>query len=499
MITKNKSERNIYYFLFLAAYFLLLIYLANKMYIWEDESYSLHTSSHSLSEVIKLSNNFEGQPPFYFALLAIWRLVDSSIFFARLLSVIFIFIAAYFFKLLTKFVVPKAETRWLVVLFLLNPFVVWAALEIRLYALVILLSTISIYYFLRYYLENKNKYLYILLIISLIGLYTQYFVAFLITSFALSILMFKGRKEFFKFCLYFIPVVLLFLPNLLFFSSQLSMAENHVSSFSAWNGISRIIKTPQDFILGLNTVPVNRAIRWVIKVIFLIIFLISFSKYFKENRNNLTKRILYSTLFSIAIIFILFFIAVPSFSLIYQDKYLIIVLPLLLFLFFIFNWLPGKNIFFIILSLYYIFLIVVTYRYPMKSYDFKKVSSYLKSIETKKEPILFYGKTILPPFEYYYTGQNKLYGLPAISYDKDYYEERITDTTQLINSIDSIFSPTNSYILITGSIVGFKYDSAMSKETIQKSLRNHFNISLDSSFQSLNSDNTLRVQKLEKK
>ena len=135
----------------------------------------------------------------------------------------------------------------------------------------------------------------------------------------------------------------------------------------------------------------------------------------------------------------------------------------------------------------------------MKSYDFKKVSSYIKTIETEKEPILFYGKTILPPFEYYYNGSNKLYGLPAIIYDKNYYEERITDTAQFINSIDEIKSPKNSYILVTGSIDGFKYNSVMSKKTIQKSLHNHFYITLDSSFKSSNSDNTLRVQKLEKK
>ncbi|MEO7834860.1 MAG: hypothetical protein ABIR50_06040 [Ginsengibacter sp.] len=135
----------------------------------------------------------------------------------------------------------------------------------------------------------------------------------------------------------------------------------------------------------------------------------------------------------------------------------------------------------------------------MKSYDFKKVSSYIKSIETEKEPILFYGKTILPPFEYYYYGTNKLYGLPAITYDKHYYEERIKDTTVFINSIDKILSSKNSFILVTESIDGFKYESKMTKEMIQKSLFNHFYITLDSSFKSPNSNNTLRVQKLEKK
>jgi hypothetical protein len=86
----QKHLKKFAFYLFIVVYFITLLYLCNRQYIWEDEAYSLNTTSHNLFEVVKFSYNFEGQPPFYFLLLAVWRKINSSIFFARLLSVILI-------------------------------------------------------------------------------------------------------------------------------------------------------------------------------------------------------------------------------------------------------------------------------------------------------------------------------------------------------------------------------------------------------------------------
>ena len=469
------------------------------MYIWEDESYSLHTSSHSLAEVIKLSYNFEGQPPFYFALLSIWRLLNSSIFFARLLSVAFIGCAAFFFQRLVSLITEKTDTRWMVIVFLLNPFTVWAALEIRLYALVILLSTISIYYFLRYYLENKNKYLYILLITSLVGLYTQYFIAFLITSFAIALLVFKGKERFLKFCLYFIPVILLFLPNLIFIQDQLSMAQTHLDVNT--QHVFDVLRTPQDFILALAPFHFHQAVRWIIKIPFILLFVFAFFKLIrsKSSSTNYYKNVLKVILLILFVCMMLYIILVPSLSLIFQEKYMIMTFPLFILLFSVLEIFPWKNFIYGAISLYFISLLIIRYQYPEKTYDFKTVSSYIKKIELKNEPILFYGKSIVPPFQYYYTGTNPLFPLPAINYDKDYYEERITDTTDLSKQIESIKSDTKSFILVTESINGFKYQQSLTKQMIQKSLKDSYHISLDTTIKSRNSDDFLRIQRLQKK
>lgn len=469
------------------------------MYIWEDESYSLHTSSHSLAEVIKLSYNFEGQPPFYFALLSIWRLLNSSIFFARLLSVAFIGCAAYFFQRLVSLITEKNDTCWMVIVFLLNPFTVWAALEIRLYALVILLSTISIYYFLRYYLENKNKYLYILLITSLVGLYTQYFFTFLITSFAIGLFVFKGKKRFLKFCLYFIPVILLFLPNLIFIQDQLSMAQTRLDVNT--QHIFDVLRTPQDFILALAPFRFHQAVRWIIKIPFILLFVFAFFKLIRNKSSSIIyyKNVLKVILLILFVCMMLYIILVPSLSLIFQEKYMIMTFPLFILLFSVLHIFPWKKFIYGAISLYFISLLVIKYQYPEKTYNFKTVSIYIKKIELKNEPILFYGKSIVPPFQYYYTGTNPLFPLPPIYYDKDYYEEIITDTTDLNKQIESIKSDTKSFILVTESITGFKYQQSLTKQMIQKSLKDSYHISLDTTIKSRNSDDFLRIQRLQKK
>src|ERR1022692_1290741 len=142
--------RNLIFYVFMVVYSASMIFLSHKLNIWEDEAYSLNTTSNKLATVIHQSYEFEGQPPFYFLLVAIWRHINSGIFFARLFSLLFIGISGYFFNRIVILVSGIKSSRWILVIFLLNPFTVWAGLEIRLYALAIFLSIILIYYFLLY-------------------------------------------------------------------------------------------------------------------------------------------------------------------------------------------------------------------------------------------------------------------------------------------------------------------------------------------------------------
>jgi hypothetical protein len=469
------------------------------MYIWEDEAYSLHTSSYNLAEVIRLSYNFEGQPAFYFVLLSIWRNLNASIFFARLLSVIFIGLSAYFFSNLLSLFAAKEGKRWMIIIFLLNPFTVWAALEIRLYALVVLLSTASIFYFLKYYFEEKGKYLYILLAISLIGLYTQYFFALLIVSFALSVLLLKGWRKFFEFCFYFIPVIILFLPNIIFLRQQISMGRTYLPGDSYKEKILEIVRTPQDFLLALQAVKMKQSVRWIIKIPFMAAFLLVLFRIFKEKKSsNISfERIVKILVLTTAALSVLFILVVVVLKLYYQEKYFLITFPLFLLLFNVFLFSQRRSIIFTVIGLYFICLLIIKYQFPEKTYNFENVSNYIQKISLKNEPVIFYGKSILPPFQYYYTGSNRLYTLPPLVYDKDYYEERIQDTAEFNKEIKDIKSPTDSYLLVTESITGFKYKQAMSRAMIQKSIRDRYIISLDTTFNSRNSDNFLRVERLE--
>src|ERR1035437_10065572 len=167
-MTRKVEWRNLIFYGFIIVYSISLIFLSFKLNISIDEAYSLHTTSNNLATVIKQAYDFEGQPPFYFLLLAIWRHVNSGIFFARLLSLVFIGFSGYFFLRLVRLVSGRESSRWMLVI--------------------------------------------LFLIISLIGLYTQYFFILEISALAFSLLVFKCWKIFFKFCLYLLPLLVLFIP-----------------------------------------------------------------------------------------------------------------------------------------------------------------------------------------------------------------------------------------------------------------------------------------------
>ena len=279
------------------------------------------------------------------------------------------------------------------------------------------------------------------------------------------------------------------------------MGQTYLPGNSYKEKILEIIRTPQDFLLALQAVKMKQYVRWIIKIPFIAIFLIILWNIFKERKTLDTS---FEKTIKILIIVtggfsILFISVIAIFKLYYQEKYFLIAFPLFLLLFIILLLSPHRSIIFSIISTYFISLLFIKYRFPEKTYNFERVSNFIEKISLRKEPVIFFGKSILPPFQYYYKGSNPLYTLPPLVYDKDYYDERIHDTAELNKEIKRIATPTGSYILVTESISGFKYQQAMSRAMIQKSIRDRYIISVDTIFNSRNSDYFLRIERLEKR
>ncbi len=485
---------------FILLYSACLIFLCYKLNIWEDESYSLHTTSGGLATVIHQAYNFEGQPPFYFLLLALWRHIDSGIFFARLLSLVFIGLGSYFFYKLVHLVSGAGSSRWMLIIFLLNPFTVWAGLEIRLYSLVIFLSIISVYFFLRFYTENKNKYLYLSLLICLIGLYTQYFFILEIAAFGCSVLVFKGWKAFVNLAVYVIPLAILFLPNLFVINQQVAMLQSHKAEYSTINRIAAVLHSPQELLLAIPLVPSYFGVRFGIKMIFIVAATYAYYKVYKNPINAF--RIYFEKiniiLLAAALLLLLYILLIAVTGIIFQTKYMAIVFPLLILIFTLFKVNPifNSNLIYAAISIYYIVLLILNYKNPIKNYDFESAGKFLNKIERAQEPVLLY-KSLLPPFTYYYKGPNVLVPLPALKYDNTYYEENINDTSELKSTIEKISSPTKSYIIMTDNSENYKYTLNMDQEMIDDCLKANYNITLDTLFLGENKNHTLRVRRLE--
>jgi len=497
-MSKKIETRSLLFYIFLVVYSASLLFISYKINIWEDESYSIHTTSNDLPTVIKQAYYFEGQPPFYFVLLALWRHLNSGLFFARLLSVGLIGLSALFFFRTVRLISGIGTYRWMLIVFLLNPFTVWAALEIRLYALAIFLSTISMYYFLRYFIEGNRKYLYLFLVSSLIGLYTQYFFVFEIIALAFSMLIFKGWRPFFVLCLYLIPVIILFIPNLFFLSGEVKMIQVGETAFA---GLFTVLHSPQSLVLGLQIIPVN---IWISRAAKSIIVLLTVYAYYKLYKKHTKTSNDYFTPISLiilttAVIFLQYLIVIPSLKLGFQSRYMAIALPmfgLTFTLFKVFEVVP-RNIIFGGLAIYYLVILILIYKTPLKRYDFQSASNFINKVEYPKEPVLLYTKLLLPPFSLYYTGSNPLISLPMYKYDENYYEDNISDTLAFRKAIENISSPTRSFLLITGDIEKYKYEINMNQEMIDECLKANYKVTLDTSFAGNTKKYDLRLRRIE--
>ena len=487
------------FYLFLLIYTTGLIYLSYALNIWIDEAYTLHTTSNNLAEVLRLSYTFEGQVPVYFLLLAIWRLISVKVFFARLFSLICIGFAAIYFNKLEQQVTGKKGNRWMTVIFLVNPFTVWSAIEIRVYALLILLSVLAIYYFIRYYLSNKNKDLYAFLIVALIGVYTQYFFTLLIASLAFFFFLYKGWKLFFRFCLYLVPVVLLFLPNLYFLRYQVQMHQLTIIDKPILATFINVLYTPQDFLLALQLVPFDRWVRWIIKCIFIISILFAYFKLYKKRHTAVTGEFerLNTLFFATGLLIMMYALVVVYTKILYVPKYMSIVFPFVCLIYLLFKqYRPSvQKRLYIFYSIYFITLLVMVYRVPIKNYDYIHTAKYISATERPGEPLFFYTNLIALPFSKYYTGQNKIVPLPhPITFDNNYISN-IQDTVSLKQKIKNGANNSASFLFISNDLDSIELNKNLNRGMVDSFLTRQFNTELDTLFYGRSNGQYLRIRR----
>ena len=495
----KKWLNNIYFIGFLAIYVSFLVYITSIINISEDEAYTLNTTSRNFWDVIHQAYNFEAQPPFYFIVLSLWRKIADGIFFAKLFSIICIGISAYYFYQLTFFFSRKNVSRWMTVVFLLNPFTVWAALELRLYSLLFLLSTSSIYFFLKFYYEHKKYSLLRFAIICLFGIYTQYFFSFLVISFGVIILISKQWKKFVRYAIYLLPVILLTIPNLLFIPSQIDQQKSIRLEHMPLSVVHDIVFSPRNLILGIDSVTEV----WLNRILRLIIYsaaLIAYFKYYKE-RLPYSKKILsrYNlVLFSIAFLLILFCIAFVLTNVGFAAKYLTVAFPLFITTLSIFSIYGQslRNVIYGFISVYFIILLIVEYQHPVKTYDYRSVANFIESIERPNEPILVYRPAISTPFRYCYHGNNSITPLPyPVNFDSSYLIS-IKDTNQLKQSMNPVTEHCKSYIFLSDTT---KYEGLqnMNRKMISNYLDEHYNLVLDTFLIGYGKEKSLRIRRFE--
>lgn len=491
--TKKDRIHRFLLFAFLISYACFLCWLIAHINISEDESYTLNTTSRNVLGVVRQSYKFENQLPVYFLLLSFWRMVNSGIFFSRLFSALSVCISAVYIFKITKIITGKENVYWIIVLFLLNPFTVWAAFELRLYAFVVLLSSICIYSYLKFFLEEQKKYLYVFLIISLIGAYTQYFFIFLLFSLAVATIFLKGWKSFYKICLYLLPVAILFLPNLMFLSNQID-SQAAPNKFANFQKLNYVLSSPKYLTLGLNYVS-NSLLYNLVRFGFLFFLILSCFKLYKNYdtwNQKLHKRFQFIVLTTMILI-LLFFFGVFFTDIVYDQKYMSVAFPFLILLFTIFNVFSSKisGSIYLLFSIYFIGMLIKIYRYPVNTYDYISTAKYVEKIEHREEPILIYRANIALPFKYYYQGKNQIIPLPEkVNFDSNYLSN-IKDTNQLKQILKTL-PPSKSFLFIADT-TSVETNLNMNRKMVTEFLDSHYPVTLDTFYRGNAKGKSLRI------
>lgn len=171
-------------FLIAALHAGVALVLACKLNVWVDEAFSLNTTAGSFADTWRRTMQFELQPPVYFLSLHAWRMVSESFVWARSFSLCCTTLATVLVGRAAAKYFPNSNPAWLAALFAFHPFTLWAAVEVRCYALLLLWSAAAFYLLYQAFLrpDASRRAWWGYIAISLAGLYTQYYFGFVLVA-----------------------------------------------------------------------------------------------------------------------------------------------------------------------------------------------------------------------------------------------------------------------------------------------------------------------------
>ena len=164
-----------------------LLYLTQSL--WRDEAFSVWIARDSLSELIRRTSG-DFNPPLYYVLLHYWmRIFGKSEIALRGLSILFFILFLFVTYKFARKLFTTHAAAWTTTLFMLvNPMLLYFAFELRMYSLLVLLVTTSMYF-----LYTKQWKWYILS--TTLGMYTQPFMGFVILAQSVYLVLTKNLKQ----------------------------------------------------------------------------------------------------------------------------------------------------------------------------------------------------------------------------------------------------------------------------------------------------------------
>ncbi len=348
--------------------------------LWRDEAFSVWIAKDGIQQaIVRTSGDFN--PPLYYILLSIWMsLFGNSEVALRGLSVmaflLFLIVVYRFSRILFR---SQKAAVYTTLLMLTNPMLVYFAFELRMYSLLILFTTLSMYML---YVANWKWYI----ISAVLGLYTQPFMAFVILSQSVYLLFTKRLRTSIRNGICIAVLYIPWLPTLITqFRASGPMWMYPVDLTLATSALGNVL-------LGYEGTPGN--LWWVMQLVSLLIIICAYLLWRKKSERPVA--LFWLTWISMPLITVL---AISLVKPIYVHRYVIYVTVAEVFLLahFVLSINPRRyrlafGGFILLLFLTVNFFTVAFHRKVPIRDTFKEINSLLKSedIVYAETPLVFY-------------------------------------------------------------------------------------------------------------
>jgi hypothetical protein len=398
----------------IALHLVIVLPLAGWLNIWLDEGWTMETTANGFFYAWREAVTKEHQAPLYFAFLAVWRNLNNSLFFARLFSIVCITVTIALIPALVRRLMPQNSENLRVLLpfiVALHPYSIWASLEARVYALVVLLSAMLILFWFDAYVENKNhrraQAFYVLL--AVISLYTNYYLGFLLFANACALLALKRWKTFVMHIgqaaiagLFFSPLVFIirqqFATNADYYHEQTTVIEGVKTIWNTFNYF--LLPSPE-----WQTTAFLRVWSGRLAAIALLYLAIKFFRQIHSATKALSVIVMVISLFLMTA----FFLMGSEYTQLRHSAPLFI--PLLLFFAaLLINLTPNRGLY-----VWLILLIILVptrlfsdYSNLVKNGDWNRVANFIETNEAENQPITTFQLHDSIPLDYAYHGKNQI-------------------------------------------------------------------------------------------
>ena len=400
-IDKDSRLINFYIplFLLLAGFFWKLFYIGHRD-ICLDEPFTIFNAQKSIGEIINLSTANEPTPPLFMLLMHYWiKLFGIGPFSVRFLPLVFnaftlpfiYFTGKRFFSFWTGLVASG--------LFLFSNYHFFFGLETRTYSLLSLETAASLYFYLRYTENLKDRRAITGLIISnLLLIYTHYFGWFVILSQVIPIFIYtRNLKKVFKFMIPSLATVFGYIPMFPIIIKQFVTKSNG----GTWLNPPKPIDYLYHFYYMLN----HKVVFWIIIAVIASGIIFTLILFIRKQWKWFNIRVLVLLLWWIIPYSIMFFasLKVPMFN----NRYILFnTIGLYLFIPAVISLLYQKNKYFepavglVVLMFMFVYLRILPdsfiYREVSKSVDF------VKSNKDENSIVILYPYWSNLQFIYYY-------------------------------------------------------------------------------------------------